>query len=488
MRARRRLFPLSLPSSPAAALLLALAAFCAGYLLAAARPPAGAAAGAASAAGQLRRSRAAASASRVALSEASYARAVASRRAAVLYRYGTLAKLAWKPFDADASTYLWDLFPPAWQCPLAERLGRASEGGKWVCNVAALGGLSGAAGAHRRAGGAAGGGARRTSWRAGPTRSREASEALQQRTRRGGYGCVVYSFGAGMDMSFELEVLRRAPHCAVRMHDPTEERPLPEMAFLPAERFAFERVALGTAAGDVFGGDWLERQCGEGGCAAASLEELMARNGHEWLAILKIDIDGNEWSVLEALCARPHIPADQILLELHLPLEGGSGEGWRFEVGAAYILFDRLECLEAHGFRVFASELNHANYAEGKPPFASELALVRNTSIFTTYEPWWDVAVPVDAGGADPAGDTASLLHSWKAPTHGLMTASDVLARLMALEAGVRTRTGGHPLTYPGVDLEALLDEPGGGGVRFVGRRRLDPETIGPRMGEFLAG
>ena len=37
---------------------------------------------------------------------------------------------------------------------------------------------------------------------------------------------------------------------------------------------------------------------------AASLEELMARNGHEWLAILKIDIDGNEWSVLEALCAR----------------------------------------------------------------------------------------------------------------------------------------------------------------------------------------
>ena len=49
---------------------------------------------------------------------------------------GDLDKIV--PWDGLKATYLWDFFPPAWNCPWRERMGRFSEGGKVVCNVDAL--------------------------------------------------------------------------------------------------------------------------------------------------------------------------------------------------------------------------------------------------------------------------------------------------------------------------------------------------------------
>jgi len=38
------------------------------------------------------------------------------------------------PWDGQKANYLWDLFPPSYNCPYRERIGRFSEGGKVLCS------------------------------------------------------------------------------------------------------------------------------------------------------------------------------------------------------------------------------------------------------------------------------------------------------------------------------------------------------------------
>lgn len=37
------------------------------------------------------------------------------------------------PWNYNEATYLWDYFPPAYNCDERERVGRMSDGGKWIC-------------------------------------------------------------------------------------------------------------------------------------------------------------------------------------------------------------------------------------------------------------------------------------------------------------------------------------------------------------------
>ena len=48
-----------------------------------------------------------------------------------------------------------------------------------------------------------------------------------------------------------------------------------------------------------------------------TLRNWMRKNGHEYLDILKIDIEGSEYPVLEALLADDDLPFDQLLVEWH---------------------------------------------------------------------------------------------------------------------------------------------------------------------------
>ena len=64
-----------------------------------------------------------------------YADAVRQRtdRVRALYGGDLDAVVPWNG-NAAGETYLWDFFPPAFNCPFRERLGRLSDGGKVVCN------------------------------------------------------------------------------------------------------------------------------------------------------------------------------------------------------------------------------------------------------------------------------------------------------------------------------------------------------------------
>ena len=99
------------------------------------------------------------------------------------------------PWDGAKATYLWDFFPPAWNCPYRERLGRFSEGGKVVCNVDAL--------------------------------------KIQN-------NAVVYSYGVRDDISFELDLAART-NVSIYAFDPTVES-LPQAH----ENIIFSKKGLGS--------------------------------------------------------------------------------------------------------------------------------------------------------------------------------------------------------------------------------------------------
>mmetsp|Transcript_61414 Transcript_61414/g.150312 ORF Transcript_61414/g.150312 Transcript_61414/m.150312 type:complete len:358 (-) Transcript_61414:2608-3681(-) len=48
-----------------------------------------------------------------------------------------------------------------------------------------------------------------------------------------------------------------------------------------------------------------------------TLQNWMSKNNHEYLDILKIDIEGSEYDVLESLLAADHLPFTQLLVEYH---------------------------------------------------------------------------------------------------------------------------------------------------------------------------
>ena len=183
-------------------------------------------------------------------------------------------------------------------CPAKEKLGvvpRLGDNGKWTCGV----------------------------------------QSLLQRE-----GCVVYSFGSNGDTSFEEDVLRKTV-CAVHTFDPTLD-PEQEAQVLAVPGINLHKIGLAAEPGEVRGHGMLGTP-GHGAtpeqgplvcmhcarvqplqmhaCASQmeiddvmrtmqrnitkfpveSLGNLMAEIGHDWIDVLKIDIEGAEWPVLKSL-------------------------------------------------------------------------------------------------------------------------------------------------------------------------------------------
>eukprot|EP00741_Cyanophora_paradoxa_P006474 tig00001003_g6267.t1 len=123
---------------------------------------------------------------------------------------------------------------------------------------------------------------------------------------RRAYPCVVYSFGSHADPSFELAVRAEAAGCEAHTFDP----------FLNA---------TGRAAMEALGGALTFHAAGVAGSGAGpsgalrTLGSIASGLGHGALEVLKMDVEGAEFGVLEDLLAGgPGLPAvRRLLVEVH---------------------------------------------------------------------------------------------------------------------------------------------------------------------------
>lgn len=201
---------------------------------------------------------------------------------------------------------IWDYYAPIYNCPSKERVGNVGDGGKWVCGV--------------------------RTW----LRSKVSD-------------CVIYSFGSKGEVSFETDVKLLLPHCELHIFDPTltpEQKRLvsgvPNASFHDygiADKDGFLNIESGRRL------SWVQKT--KSVYPVKSLDSIMRSLGHKKIDIIKMDIEGGEWSIFEALFAEnEHFPCAQILVELHFL--GSVEQVVRFFSGAM-----------RHGFRVFSNEPNY---------------------------------------------------------------------------------------------------------------------------------
>ncbi|KAF9141806.1 hypothetical protein BGX30_004100 [Mortierella sp. GBA39] len=203
---------------------------------------------------------------------------------------------AWFP-KSEEMMPVWWYFQPSFNCPHeVERVGRLNDGGKWMCGMPVL-------------------------------------ESMTKEDK-----CVIYSVGVFDDSSWEKEMIDRT-NCQVFAFDASVDR------------------IAGDAAGDpnihffkyFIGG---KDKVGKDGTIWKTLKTIMKENGHEWIDVLKIDIEGTEFDALNAMMDQFDIlPFSQLQLEIHLYSDVEKRKHFMK-------LVKFWERLEGHHLRPFWSELN----------------------------------------------------------------------------------------------------------------------------------
>jgi FkbM family methyltransferase len=200
--------------------------------------------------------------------------------------------------------------------------------------------------------------------------------------------CVIYSFGVGWDTTFEIAMLRMAPHCKVRVFDPTTtsekfwamvRAQTPEGQAAPqSPALTFEQVGLASKSMEDYREGMLWN--GKESIRVRTLQDLMAQHGDEQLTILKVDVEGSEWTALHQageVGTLAHV--DQLLLEVHMRgCEAGYSEHGRSKMS------DLMSTLEASGLRAFSNVPNLGPTGKGALPACGEYSFVNVRSSFVT--------------------------------------------------------------------------------------------------------
>ena len=196
---------------------------------------------------------------------------------------------------------VWDFFPATYTCPHdIQRVGRLGDGGKWVCGMSLF----------------------------------EARKAP---------GTIIYSFGVNDESTFEAEMLERIPSAHIYAYDYSVTKFGPQIPDAYLSRAHFKQVGLGDK-------DELSRQP-----QFLTLKSLMDQNGHTYMDILKIDIEGSEYAAFDAFmdsfdaAGASTLPIGQVMIELHL-MEGSDIDFERFSKW--------WERLESFGMRPTWLEVN----------------------------------------------------------------------------------------------------------------------------------
>jgi len=176
--------------------------------------------------------------------EAGYQQNVIRGRQDLIKKYGpSTPKVNPWPLKEWGYYTLWDFFIPGFQCPhRTARIGTMGDGGKWVCGL----------------------------------------EHIQKKKK-----CVIYSFGINGESSFEAALLEAAPGCEVWGYDFSVSGWGPELMSY-SHRAHFEPWALGP----------IDNHGSNVNVQMWSLRKLMEHNGHDFIDILKVDIEGAEFASL----------------------------------------------------------------------------------------------------------------------------------------------------------------------------------------------
>jgi len=139
-------------------------------------------------------------------------------------------------------------------------------------------------------------------------------------TRTVHQNAIIYSGGVGEDISFEQELVRRY---GVKIHvfDPSpvatntiETANLDALVFKPVG-LAASSTAKFSVGGGTGAGTWLKAGSGQS-LACTNIASEMAVNGHDFIDLLKIDIEGFEYEVLEG-CLAEQLSIKQLCVEFH---------------------------------------------------------------------------------------------------------------------------------------------------------------------------
>ncbi|KAL2065662.1 hypothetical protein VTL71DRAFT_3332 [Oculimacula yallundae] len=215
---------------------------------------------------------------------------------------------------------VWDFFPATYTCPHdIQRVGRLGDGGKWVCGMSLY-------------------------------ESKPAVSAVSHPHEPKKPATIIYSFGVNDESTFEAEMLSRIPSAEIFAYDFSVERIGSQIPAGDLARVHFSKFGLGAA------------DEGSKSPPFFTLKTLMDRNKHTYIDILKIDIEGSEYTALDSFmdaCDRAGgvMPIGQVMIELHL-------------VDDQHINFERFtkwwERLEKFGMRPTWLEINLLAVTLGK--------------------------------------------------------------------------------------------------------------------------
>lgn len=147
--------------------------------------------------------------------------------------------------------------------------------------------------------------------------------------------CIVYSFGSNGEWSFDEAMEKYG--CRILVFDPTTD----SWNHKHSKNVWFYALGIGTRD--------IERGGDPRGWTLATLATLRKRFGHRTIDVLKIDIEGDEWDLLEAWLRDGDLNSvKQLALEVHF-------NGEFAEISRCYQLLRRLEN-EAGFVRFFARQ------------------------------------------------------------------------------------------------------------------------------------
>ncbi|CAL8092590.1 unnamed protein product [Orchesella dallaii] len=194
----------------------------------------------------------------------------------------------------------WDFYPACPNfCPFkVSRVGRHGDGGKWLCNL----------------------------------------ERLKMKSN-----CIVYSFGVSNDSSFEDELVKNTD-CIVYAYDPTVKQiGYPVDPSNP--KIKFQPIGIGGKDQNI--SSVLGMQLNY---PLKTLKTLMRENGHEWIDVLKIDVEGYEYESLSRVLGdfQQVLPFDQLLIEVHL--------SWISSEEVYSLVIPWWDALERMGLRPYFTE------------------------------------------------------------------------------------------------------------------------------------